>query len=87
MAKRITIEVHYIGNYNSKIMQVGTFKVNPSAYIKNKVRESARAAYAFIKQIRMEHPDARIEKVVCNGEDFTENVMQFLPNHKYLFRI
>lgn len=81
----ITVEVHYVNN--SRIMRGGNFPVNKANYQKDKMRESAIVAYQFIKQIRMEQPNAKIEKVLVNEEDITEYLINNLPNHKYLFII
>ena len=81
----ITVEVHYVG-YESRIMRGGNFPVNATNYEKDKMRESAIVAYQFIKQIRMEQPNAKIEKVLVNEEDITEYLINNLPKHKYLFK-
>lgn len=40
----VTISVHYIGNYDSRIMRSGNFPVNKANYEKDKIRESAIVA-------------------------------------------
>lgn len=80
----ITVEVHYV-NYESKIMRGGNFPVNKANYQKDKMRESAIVAYQFIKQIRMEQPNAKIEKVLVNEEDITEYLINNLSNSRSIF--
>ena len=80
----ITVEVHYVG-YESRIMRGGNFPVNKANYQKDKMRESAIVAYRFIKQIRMEQPNAKIEKVLVNEEDITEYLINNLSNSRSIF--
>jgi hypothetical protein len=49
------------------------------------MRESAIVAYKFIEHIRSEQSEAMIEKVICNGEDITEYLINNLLNSKNIF--
>ena len=75
----VTIDIHYVYR-DSRIMRGGNFPVNKANYQKDKMRESAIVAYKFIEQ-----SEAMIEKVICNGEDITEYLINNLQNSKNIF--
>jgi hypothetical protein len=80
----VTIDIHYVYR-DSRIMRGGNFPVNKANYQKDKTRESAIVAYKFIEQIRSEQSEAMIEKVICNGVDITEYLINNLSNSKSIF--
>lgn len=80
----VTIDIHYVYR-DSRIMRGGNFPVNKANYQKDKMRESAIAAYKFIEQIRSEQSEAMIEKVICNGVDITKYLKNNLSNAKNIF--
>jgi hypothetical protein len=80
----VTIDIHYVYR-DSRIMRGGNFPVNRVNYETDKMRESAIVAYKFIEHIRSEQSEAMIEKVICNGEDITEYLINNLQNSKNVF--
>lgn len=80
----VTIDIHYVYR-DSRIMRGGNFPVNKANYQKDKMKESAIVAYKFIQQIRAEQSEAMIEKVICNGVDITEYLINNLQNSKNIF--
>jgi hypothetical protein len=80
----VTIDIHYVYR-DSRIMRGGNFPVNKANYQKDKMRESAIVAYKFIEQIRSEQLEAMIEKVICDGVDITEYLINSLQNSKNIF--
>lgn len=80
----VTIDIHCVYR-DSRIMRGGNFPVNKANYQKDKMKESAIVAYKFIQQIRSEQSEAMIEKVICNGEDITEYLINNLSNSRSIF--
>lgn len=69
----ISIAVHYVGYYETKILQRGSFPVNFRKYKENEKAEVTRVANGFIKEIKESIHVTRIEKVIYNGsQDITE---------------
>jgi 2-keto-4-pentenoate hydratase/2-oxohepta-3-ene-1,7-dioic acid hydratase in catechol pathway len=65
----VLITIHYISN-NNKVMQRGSFPLGR--------KSKEQVAYEWLKQIKREMPYyEELEKVICDGEDYTEKVKEF----------
>ncbi|MEH7490820.1 hypothetical protein [Neobacillus niacini] len=64
----VLIQIHYISNDN-KILRKGEFQLRG--------KSKHMAAYEFWRWIKKEHPyPCDIEKILCDGEDITEKVIE-----------
>jgi hypothetical protein len=64
----VVIDIHYITCEN-KILRAGSFPL--------KRRRKEVVAFEFWRWIKREHPyECEIEKVICDGDDITELVIE-----------
>lgn len=74
----ITIQIMYTSDYDSKLMQKGSFPVNTYHYKQKPDKEATRVAFEWWKLIKHDLSyRVEIDEVIYNGEhDITELVKQ-----------
>lgn len=82
----IHLEVHFGGNGRS--LRKGSFLVRVSDFKRNPDKAAALVTYSWIRQLKLEHQDQEVEKVIYNGKhDITDivNKIRIVPKDNLPF--